>query len=79
MEKNRQRDSTAKQVGASVVGIVGRGGCFTAKSANACVIMPTLNPDHDTPHSKAFQVVVCQIFLSHPKLNFIKTRRVSIK
>src|SRR5712671_6174090 len=34
----------AKKAGASVVGIVGRDGGFTAKEATACVIVPTVNP-----------------------------------
>src|SRR6185369_3559072 len=45
----------AKQVGASVVGIVGRDGGYTAREATACVIVPTVNPDHVTQHSEAFQ------------------------
>ncbi|HXE41697.1 MAG TPA: SIS domain-containing protein, partial [Candidatus Baltobacteraceae bacterium] len=47
----------AKKVGASVVGIVGRDGGYTAKEATACVIVPTVNPTHVTPHSEAFQGV----------------------
>src|SRR5436190_10607720 len=41
----------AKQAGAAIVGIVGRDGGHTAKEASACVIVPTVNPDHVTPHS----------------------------
>ncbi|HEY0549893.1 MAG TPA: SIS domain-containing protein, partial [Verrucomicrobiae bacterium] len=41
----------AKSVGASIVGIVGRDGGYTAKEANACVIIKTVNPEHVTPHS----------------------------
>jgi D-sedoheptulose 7-phosphate isomerase len=64
----------AKQVGASVIGIVGRDGGYTAKEANACVIVPTVNPDHVTPHSEAFQAVVWHMFVSHPKLKVNKTK-----
>ena len=64
----------AKQVGASVVGIVGRDGGYTAKEATACVIVPTVNPDHVTPHSEAFQAVVWHLFVSHPKLKVHKTK-----
>jgi len=64
----------AKQVGASVVGIVGRDGGYTAREANACVIVPTVNPDHVTPHSEAFQAVVWHLFVSHPKLKVNKTK-----
>jgi D-sedoheptulose 7-phosphate isomerase len=69
----------AKQVGASVVGIVGRDGGYTAKEANACVIVPTVNPDHVTPHSEAFQAVVWHLFVSHPKLKVNKTKWESAK
>jgi len=64
----------AKQVGASVIGIVGRDGGYTAKEASACVIVPTVNPDHVTPHSEAFQAVVWHLFVSHPKLKVNRTK-----
>lgn len=64
----------AKQVGASIVGIVGRDGGYTAKEAHACVIVPTVNPDHVTPHSEAFQAVVWHLFVSHPALKVNKTK-----
>ena len=69
----------AKQVGASVVGVVGRDGGYTAKEANACVIVPTVNPDHITPHSEAFQAVVWHLIVSHPKLKVAKTKWESTK
>jgi D-sedoheptulose 7-phosphate isomerase len=69
----------AKQVGASVVGVVGRDGGFTAKAANACVIVPTVNAEHVTPHSEAFQAVVWHLFVSHPKLKVGKTKWESTK
>ncbi len=64
----------AQQLGASVVGVVGRDGGYTAKAATACVIIPTVNPDHVTPHSEAFQAVVWHLFVSHPKLKVAKTK-----
>ena len=64
----------AKQCGASVIGIVGRDGGYTAEEANACVIVPTVNADHVTPHSEAFQAVVWHLFVSHPKLKVNKTK-----
>ena len=69
----------AKKVGASVVGIVGRDGGFTAKEASACVIVPTVNPDHVTPHSEAFQAVVWHLFISHPKLKVNRTKWEGVK
>jgi D-sedoheptulose 7-phosphate isomerase len=64
----------AKQVGATITGIVGRDGGYTAKEANACVIVPTVNPDHVTPHSEAFQAVVWHLLVSHPKLKAKPTK-----
>ena len=64
----------AKQAGASVIGVVGRDGGYTGKEATACVIVPTVNPDHITPHSEAFQAVVWHLFVSHPKLKVSKTK-----
>lgn len=64
----------AKQAGAGIVGIVGRDGGYTAKEASACVIVPTVNPEHVTPHSEAFQAVVWHLFVSHPKLKVNKTK-----
>ncbi len=58
----------AQQVGAKVIGIVGRDGGFTAKVADACVIIPTLSPDTITPHAEAFQAVVWHGIVSHPRL-----------
>jgi len=69
----------AKQAGASVVGIVGRDGGYTAKEATACVIVPTVNPEHVTPHSEAFQAVVWHLFISHPKLKMNRTKWEGVK
>ena len=69
----------AKKAGASVVGIVGRDGGYTAKEANACVIVPTVNAAHVTPHSEAFQAVIWHLFVSHPKLKVAPTKWESTK
>ena len=69
----------AKKAGAAVVGIVGREGGFTAKEATACVIVPTVNPTHVTPHSEAFQAVVWHLLVSHPKLKVGQTKWESTK
>jgi D-sedoheptulose 7-phosphate isomerase len=58
----------AKQVGAKIMGIVGRDGGYTAQVADVCIIIPPLNPDNVTPHSEAFQGVVWHLMVSHPKL-----------
>jgi D-sedoheptulose 7-phosphate isomerase len=56
----------AKSVNAKVIGVVGRDGGFTAKVADACVIIPTVNQSHITPHTEAFQAVVWHLLVSHP-------------
>ena len=64
----------AKQVGAEVVGVVGRDGGYTAKVADACVIIPTVNPETVTPHSEAFQAVIWHLLVSHPALKAVQTK-----
>ena len=64
----------AKAAGAAVVGIVGRDGGYTAKEATACVIVPTINPEHVTPHAEAFQGVIWHLLVSHPKLKVHRTK-----
>ncbi len=58
----------AKSVGARVAGVVGRDGGYTAQVADACVVVPTVNPDTVTPHSEAFQAVIWHLLVSHPRL-----------
>jgi D-sedoheptulose 7-phosphate isomerase len=69
----------AKKAGASIIGIVGRDGGYTAREATACVIVPTVNPTHVTPHSEAFQAVIWHLFVSHPKLKVAQTKWESTK
>jgi D-sedoheptulose 7-phosphate isomerase len=58
----------AREVGAKITGIVGRDGGYTAKVADACVIVPTISPETVTAHSEAFQAVVWHLFVSDPRL-----------
>jgi len=79
LEKNVSRNLVsairlAKSVGAPIVGIVGRDGGYTAKAATACVIVPTVNPEHVTPHSEAFQAVIWHLLVSHPALKLARTK-----
>jgi D-sedoheptulose 7-phosphate isomerase len=64
----------AKSVGAKITGVVGRDGGYTAQVADACVIVPTVNPENITPHSEAFQAVVWHLLVSHPKLKANQTK-----
>src|SRR3984957_4340647 len=64
----------ATQIGAKVTGIVGRDGGFTARVADACVIVPTVNPETITPHSEAFQALIWHLLVSHPLLREQRTK-----
>ena len=64
----------AKEVKASVLGIVGRDGGYTATVADAVCIVPTVNPQNVTPHSEAFQAVIWHLLVSHPKLKVQQTK-----
>jgi D-sedoheptulose 7-phosphate isomerase len=64
----------AKLVGATVTGVVGRDGGFTAKEADACVVVPTVNVAHVTPHAEAFQAVVWHLLVTHPLLKMNATK-----
>ncbi|HEY2465633.1 MAG TPA: SIS domain-containing protein [Steroidobacteraceae bacterium] len=58
----------AKHVGAKVTGVVGRDGGFTARTADVCVIVPTVNAETITPHVEAFQALIWHLLVSHPLL-----------
>jgi D-sedoheptulose 7-phosphate isomerase len=58
----------AKEVGASICGIVGRDGGFTARVADACVLVPVANQQTITPHTESFQSLLLHLMVSHPKL-----------
>jgi D-sedoheptulose 7-phosphate isomerase len=64
----------AKTVGAKILGIVGRDGGHTAQVADVCVLIPTVNPDHITPHTEAFQAVVWHLLVSHPNVKLQPTK-----
>jgi D-sedoheptulose 7-phosphate isomerase len=64
----------ATQIGAKVTGIVGRDGGFTARVADACVIVPTVNPETITPHSEGFQALIWHLLVSHPLLRETRTK-----
>jgi len=68
----------AKQVGARVLGILGKDGGYTATQADACVIVPNVNPNSVTPHSEAFQAVIWHLWVSHPDLKVNQTKWESV-
>jgi D-sedoheptulose 7-phosphate isomerase len=64
----------AREVGATICGIVGRNGGYTARVADACVIVPTVNAATVTPHAEAFQAVVWHLLVSHPAVKAAETK-----
>lgn len=64
----------AKRTGAAIVGVVGRDGGHTARVADVAIIVPTVNGEHVTPHSEAFQAVVWHCMVSHPLLKRAATK-----
>ena len=69
----------AREVGAKIVGVVGRDGGYTAQVADACVVIPTVNPEHITPHTEAFHSVVQHLLVTHPRLKAKQTKWESVK
>ena len=69
----------AKSVGAKVAGIVGRDGGYTAQAADACILVPTVNAQHVTPHAEAFQAVLWHLLVTHPSLKAAQTKWESVR
>lgn len=67
-----------KKQGSKIVGILGRDGGYTAKLADAYVLIPTVNIDHITPHAEAFQAVIWHLIVAHPKLKLMTTKWESV-
>jgi D-sedoheptulose 7-phosphate isomerase len=68
----------AQTVGTPIIGIVGRDGGHTARVATACILVPTVNPAHVTPHAESAQAVVWHLLVSHPTLKAAATKWESI-
>jgi D-sedoheptulose 7-phosphate isomerase len=64
----------AREQNAKILGIVGRDGGYTAKVADACLIIPTVNPETVTPHSEAFQGVIWHLIASDPRLKMVDNK-----
>jgi D-sedoheptulose 7-phosphate isomerase len=69
----------AQKVGAKILGIVGRDGGYTARVADACVIVPTVNAATVTPHTESFQAVIWHLIVSHPRLKAAEMKWESLK
>ena len=69
----------AKEIGAKIFGIVGRDGGYTARVADACLIVPTVNPETVTPHTESLQSVILHLIASHPALKVSEMKWESVK
>jgi len=69
----------ARHVGARILGIVGRDGGYTAQVADACVVIPTVNPETITAHTEAFHAVIWHLVVSHPDVKRQQMKWESIK
>ena len=69
----------AKETGSKIIGVVGRDGGYTAKVADACVIVPTINKDYITPHTESFQAMVWHLLVSDPRLQQMSNKWESQK
>jgi D-sedoheptulose 7-phosphate isomerase len=69
----------AESVGAPIIALVGRSTGYAAKVATACVVIPTVNPAHVTPHSESFQTVLWHLIVSHPALKRAETKWESVR
>ncbi len=68
----------ARSAGCAIAGIAGRDGGYTARTADACVIIPTVNIARVTPHTEGFQAIVWHLIVSHPKIKVAETKWESI-
>src|SRR3990167_126537 len=69
----------AREIGAKILGVVGRDGGYTAEVADACVLIPTVNANNVTPHAETFQSVIWHMLVSHPKLKIGQTKWESLR
>ncbi len=69
----------AKKLGTRICGVVGRDGGYTAQVADACVVIPPINPETVTPHTESFQAVIWHLLVSHPDLQKYEMKWESVK
>jgi len=69
----------AQEVGAGIIGVVGRDGGYTAQVADACVVVPTVNPQAVTAHTESFQALIWHLLVSHPNLQLAEMKWESVQ
>jgi D-sedoheptulose 7-phosphate isomerase len=68
-----------KRVGVKIGGIVGRDGGYTAQVADACVLVPIVNPQLVTPLTESFQAVIWHMIVTHPRIKSTEGKWESTK
>lgn len=58
----------AKELGMTVMGVVGRDGGYAKSMGDEVLVVPTIDAAHVTPHTEAFQAVLWHCLVCHPKL-----------
>jgi D-sedoheptulose 7-phosphate isomerase len=69
----------AREVRATICGVVGRNGGYTAQVADACVIVPVVNSSAITAHTESFQALIWHLLVSHPKLKIAEMKWESVQ
>jgi D-sedoheptulose 7-phosphate isomerase len=69
----------ARQIGATICGIVGRDGGHTARLANIAIVIPPLDPSTVTPQTEGLQSVIWHLLVSHPELQTSSMRWESLR
>ena len=69
----------ASRTGAKIYGIVGRDGGFTREIANACSVIPVVNPNRTTPHTEGVCAILWHLLISHPALQAAPTKWESLR
>ena len=64
----------ASSRGMTIYGIVGRDGGYTKRVGDEVLVLPTVDPEHITPHSESFQAVIWHCIVFHPRLKIQQSR-----
>jgi D-sedoheptulose 7-phosphate isomerase len=68
----------ARERGAAIAGVAGRDGGALARSADACVVIPTVEATFVTPQTEGLQAVMWHLVVSHPTLAMHEAKWESI-
>jgi len=58
----------AKEIGSTIIGIVGHRGGYTAQVADVCIKIPSVYKETVTPQTEAFQAIIWHLLVSHPAI-----------